>query len=111
MTAIQLTPAPHAIRKPIGQNPAPRGDFREEKRPGDDSGPCWMVERYNDHELEHDHYTQPGDLFRLMSAQQRQLLIDNLVGALRGVMREGIVRRMLDHFRKVPPSPWGRRLG
>lgn len=43
MTAIQLTPAQHAIRKPSGQNPAPRGDFREEKGPGDDSGPCWMV--------------------------------------------------------------------
>lgn len=39
-----------------------------------------------------------------MSAQQRQLLIDNLVGALREVTRVGIVRRMLDHCRKVPPE-------
>ncbi|MNR85356.1 Catalase [compost metagenome] len=68
--------------------------------------PAWtlgeaVVARHDHHMLEDDHYTQPAALFRLMSAEQKQLLIDNLVGAMSGVTREGIVPRMMPHFEKV----------
>jgi catalase len=53
-----------------------------------------------DHRVDEDYYSQPGALFRLMSPAQQQLLIDNIVGAMRGVP-EAIVRRQLVHFRKA----------
>jgi len=35
-----------------------------------------------DHRQEDDHYQQPGDLFRMMSAQQQQVLFDNTARAM-----------------------------
>jgi len=32
-----------------------------------------------------DHYTQPGDLFRLMTAEQKSNTIANIVGAMGGI--------------------------
>ncbi|MGN7735403.1 catalase [Ensifer sp. 22564] len=40
-----------------------------------------------DHRAEDDHFEQPGDLFRLMSAQQQQLLFDNTARAIAGADR------------------------
>ncbi|MDB5775559.1 MAG: katA [Herbaspirillum sp.] len=53
-----------------------------------------------DHRVDEDYYSQPGALFRLMSPAQQQLLIDNIVGSMRGIP-EAIVRRQLEHFRKA----------
>ena len=52
-------------------------------------------------EGEDDHFTQPGNLFRLMSAADRQNTINNIVGAMSGIgteKREEIVNRQLCHF-------------
>jgi Catalase len=57
------------------------------------------VARY-DHRQDSDYYTQAGDLYRLMSPAQRQLLIDNIVGALKSVP-EAIQRRQIEHFKKA----------
>lgn len=52
-----------------------------------------------------DHYTQPGELFRkVMTEQQRQNTINNLIGAMSGVTgpkREEILQRQLGHFKKM----------
>jgi catalase len=58
--------------------------------------------RWN-HRVDEDYYSQPGALFRLMSPAQQQLLIDNIVGAMRSVP-EVIARRQLVHFRKADQS-------
>lgn len=51
---------------------------------------------------EDDHYTQPGVLFRrVMTPEQKQRLIDNLISGLGGVtgpQRETILNRQLCHF-------------
>jgi catalase len=52
-------------------------------------------------EGENDHYTQPGDLFRLMSEQDRKNTISNIVGSMQGIgteKRVEIINRQLCHF-------------
>ena len=50
-----------------------------------------------DHREDSDYYSQAGALFRLMNAEQRALLIDNIAGAMMGVS-EDVVQRQLQHF-------------
>jgi catalase len=52
-------------------------------------------------EGENDHYTQPGDLYRLMPEQQKQDLIQNIVNAMKGISgpkKEIITNRQLCHW-------------
>jgi catalase len=60
------------------------------------------ADRYN-HRDGNDDYTQPGDLFRLMSPDQKQQLFGNIAAAMNGVPEE-IVRRQLGHFQKADPA-------
>ncbi len=59
-------------------------------------------DRY-DHRQGNDDYTQPGDLFRLMSDDQKQQLFNNFAEAMDGVPGE-IVARQLGHFHKADPA-------
>jgi len=56
-----------------------------------------------DHRIGNDDYTQPGDLFRLMSEAQKKALMDNIAAAMAGVPEE-IVRRQIAHFSKADPA-------
>ncbi|KXK57506.1 MAG: catalase [Chlorobi bacterium] len=50
---------------------------------------------------EDDHYTQPGNLFRLMDEQNQRNTISNIVGAMSGIegpKRDQIIHRQLCHF-------------
>jgi catalase len=58
--------------------------------------------RYN-HRDGNDDYRQPGDLFRLMNADQKEQLFSNIAAAMEGVPEE-IVRRQLAHFTKADPA-------
>ena len=60
------------------------------------------ADRY-DHRAGNDDYTQAGDLFRLMTPDQRRRLIDNLVRAMQSVP-EDIQQRQISHFRKADPA-------
>jgi catalase len=40
-----------------------------------------------DHRVEDDHYQQPGDLFRMMNAEQRQVLFDNTARQIGGTAK------------------------
>ncbi|MFI3280029.1 MAG: catalase [Rikenellaceae bacterium] len=40
------------------------------------------VYNYNEREFDEDYYTQPGDLFRLMTAEQQQVLFENTARAM-----------------------------
>jgi catalase len=57
--------------------------------------------RYN-HRDGNDEYTQPGDLFRLITMEQQQRLFKNIAAAMAGVPEE-IVQRQLAHFHKADP--------
>ncbi|WP_263264686.1 catalase [Pseudomonas sp. RIT-PI-S] len=56
-----------------------------------------------DHRTDGDYYSQARALFRLMSGEQQQLLINNIAGAMQGVT-EDVVRRQLQHFFMVDPA-------
>jgi len=60
------------------------------------------ADRYN-HREGNDDYTQPGNLFRLMSDDQKQQLFNNIAGAMAGVPQE-IIDRQLAHFDKADPA-------
>lgn len=52
-------------------------------------------------ENENDHYTQPGNLFRLMTDDAKQNTINNIVGAMGGITgpkNEEIINRQLCHW-------------
>ncbi|WP_342007505.1 catalase KatA [Bacillus sp. YBsi01] len=57
----------------------------------------------------HDHYTQAGDLYRLMSEEERERLVANIVGAMKPVEKEEIKLRQIGHFYKADPE-YGRRV-
>lgn len=54
----------------------------------------------------HDHYTQPGDLYRLLSADERRRLVNNIVNAMKPVEKDEIKLRQIAHFYKADPE-WG----
>ncbi len=56
-----------------------------------------------DHRLGNDDYTQPGNLFRLMNADQKAQLFSNIAEAMSGVP-ERIRVRQLVHFYKADPD-------
>ena len=53
-----------------------------------------------DHRAGNDDFTQAGDLFRIMSADQQDRLMDTIAGAMSGVPSD-IVERQLGYFRKA----------
>ncbi|MFP3635089.1 catalase KatA [Bacillus sp. SIMBA_033] len=57
----------------------------------------------------HDHYTQAGDLYRLMSEEERARLVANIVSAMKPVKKEEIKLRQIGHFYKADPE-YGRRV-
>lgn len=57
----------------------------------------------------HDHYTQTGDLYRLMSEEERARLIETIVGAMKPVEKDEIKLRQISHFYKADPD-YGQRV-
>ncbi|MBV9627979.1 MAG: catalase [Xanthobacteraceae bacterium] len=60
------------------------------------------ADRY-DHRQGNDNYRQPGDLFRLMNASQKEQLFNNIKAAMDGVPVE-IIKRQVAHFYKADPD-------
>jgi len=60
------------------------------------------ADRY-DHREGNDDYTQAGNLFRLMTADEQSRLFANIAAAMQGVPQE-IVQRQLQHFEKADPA-------
>ncbi|WP_394184803.1 catalase KatA [Metabacillus halosaccharovorans] len=56
-----------------------------------------------------DHYTQAGDLYRLMTEEQRAHLVSNIVAAMKPVERDDIKLRQIGHFYKADPE-YGTRI-
>jgi catalase len=52
----------------------------------------------------HDHYTQPGDLYRLLSEEERARLVQTIVGAMKPVESDEIKLRQIAHFYKADPE-------
>ncbi|MGV7241134.1 catalase [Caballeronia sp. M23-90] len=56
-----------------------------------------------DHRVDDDHYQQPGDLFRIMGADQRKALFDNTARQISGVARH-IQERHIANCTKADPA-------
>lgn len=56
-----------------------------------------------------DHYTQAGDLYRLLSEEERTRLVENIVGAMKPVTLAEIKLRQIGHFYKADPE-YGTRI-
>jgi catalase len=77
--------------------PVENSSYRE--RPRSISG---SVDRH-DHRLDHDYFTQPGNLFRLMKPDERDRLIGNIVASMKSVPAH-IQGRQIWHFKKADPA-------
>jgi catalase len=74
--------------------------------------PSWelgevVVDRWNSR-IDHDDYTQAGDLFRLMTEEEKDRLASNIAGAMAGC-RQSVIERQLAHFDQADPD-YGRRV-
>jgi catalase len=56
-----------------------------------------------------DHYTQAGDLYRLMSEEERTRLANNIVEGMKPVKKDEIKLRQIEHFYKADPE-YGERV-
>jgi catalase len=61
------------------------------------------------HHRDDNDFVQAGDLYRLMSEEEKQRLIANIAATLSLVSREDIIERSLAHFSKADPD-YGQRL-
>ncbi|AKD05293.1 catalase [Pontibacter korlensis] len=72
------------------------------KQPAEDLGHHVVADWYDRNAAgENDHYTQPGDLFRLMTQEEKQNTVSNIIGSMKGISgekRDLIVNRQLCHF-------------
>jgi len=62
-----------------------------------------------DRHPEDDDFSQAGALYRLMSAEEKTRLVNNIAGSLAQVQNEEIVARSIGHFRNADPE-YGARL-
>ncbi|HEX3982759.1 MAG TPA: catalase, partial [Acidisoma sp.] len=60
------------------------------------------ADRYN-HRDGNDDYTQPGNLYRMFSSEQKQRFFNNIAAAMLGVPRT-IIDRQIEHFRQADAS-------
>jgi catalase len=58
---------------------------------------------HHDHRLEDDHWEQPGNLFRQMTPEQKQLLFDNTARAMNGASPE-VLERHVANCRRADPA-------
>src|SRR6202008_2863863 len=58
----------------------------------------------HDHRTDSDYYPQPGNLFRLMAADAKQRLIDNIVSSLGNGVPQRIQELQIQHFYKADPA-------
>jgi catalase len=61
----------------------------------------------HDHRSDADYYSQPGNLFRLMPADAKQRLIDNIVSSLGNGVPQRIQELQIQHFYKADPAYGG----
>jgi len=62
---------------------------------------------FDRNENDDDHYTQPGDLFKLMTDEHKHNTINNIVGAMSGISgpkKDEIVNRQLCHWFRADPQ-------
>ncbi len=87
----------------LGYEPNSKGEWQEQP---DFSEPPLALEgaadRWN-HRVDEDYYSQPGNLFRLMTPQRQQILFENTARSVGGASRE-VQMRHIENCRKADPA-------
>ncbi|WP_310632756.1 catalase [Paraburkholderia sp.] len=86
----------------VNYEPNRFGDFAQRPGAGEPPLAAGAVDHY-DHREDGDYYSQPGALFRLFDAGQRERLFANIARHIAGVPSE-IVQVQLEHFRRADPA-------
>ena len=86
----------------VNYEPNRFGDFAQDSNAAEPPLAAGTVDRY-EHREDDDYYTQPGMLFALFDAAQRQRLFGNIARHINGVPQE-IVARQIEHFRRADPA-------
>ena len=87
----------------IGYEPNSKGEWQEQP---DFSEPPLALEGAADHwnhRVDADYCSQPGNLFRLLTAEKRQLLFENTARSVGGASKE-IQQRHIDNCSKADPA-------
>jgi len=87
----------------IGYEPNSQGEWQQQP---DFAEPPLSIEGaagHWDHREDDDYYSQPGNLFRLMTPAQQQLLFDNTARSVGGASHE-VQLRHIDHCTKADPA-------
>jgi len=77
----------------------PKEDAAYKERPRPVSG---QIARHN-HRVDEDYYSQPGNLFRLMTRAEKQRLIGNIVASMASIPQR-IQELQIKHFYKADPA-------
>jgi len=83
--------------------PNSRGEWIDQPQLNEPPLPIDGAAAHWDHRVDDDHYRQPGDLFRKMSAAQRQALFDNTARQL-GSVSQQIQERHIANCTKADPA-------
>ncbi|GAB6850882.1 catalase [Paraburkholderia kururiensis] len=83
----------------VNYEPNRFGDFTQDRNAAEPPLAGGTVDHY-DHREDGDYYSQPGALFRLFDAAQRERLFANIAATIDGVPKE-IVERQVEHFRRA----------
>ncbi|HEY4804738.1 MAG TPA: catalase-related domain-containing protein, partial [Paraburkholderia sp.] len=86
----------------VNYEPNRFGDFAQDRNAREPALQAGAVDHY-DHREDDDYYSQPGALFRLFDAGQRERLFANIARHINGVPAE-IVERQIEHFRRADPA-------
>ncbi|CAG9190371.1 Catalase [Paraburkholderia tropica] len=86
----------------VNYEPNRFGDFAQRPGAGEPPLAAGAVDHY-DHREDGDYYSQPGALFRLFDAGQRERLFANIARHIAGVPSE-LVQVQLEHFRRADPA-------
>ena len=87
----------------IGYEPNSKGEWQQQP---DFSEPPLAIEgaaAHWDHRVDEDYYSQPGNLFRLMTPDKQQLLFENTARSVGGASKE-IQQRHIAHCTRADPA-------
>ncbi|CAK8713822.1 Catalase [Candidatus Electronema halotolerans] len=88
----------------LGYEPNSYGEWQEQPEMREPALPLSeAADHWNHREDNDDYYSQPGNLFRLMSPEQQQVLFDNTARAM-GDAPEMVKRRHIDNCAKADPA-------
>ncbi len=87
----------------IGYEPNSKGEWQEQP---DFAEPPLAIEgsaAHWDHRADEDYYSQPGNLFRLMTPEKQQLLFENTARSVGGASKE-VQQRHIDNCTRADPA-------